>query len=380
MALAVQAAYFKFKAGDHDHLVVNTFEGSRVETELNGQHVSVTQRSQFPRAGEGILILHMAKPVAFGLLLRVPPWVQPAPGPGHFKVTVDGETQGSIGVGGFVSVRPREWKDGDRIQLSYRLAARIIPGQFANRDRVALAWGPFVLAYDQARNPGLPTPGAIGLVDGSQPQLVLEPGPDLLFRGLVVGRGRSEPRQATFVPFADAGSTGGVYRVWLRAPGVEAASKISLLADGEEIRSRRGNQHGSIIDDDPSSFVVTFNGRPAGEDWYAVTLAQPVAIKRVVFMHGQSFEDGGWFDSRGGRPRVQVQQKKGGPWETVGELSSYPATTATDRGGIQFGQPFESLLDRAVQAVAVRVIGVPSCGNNPIQAFSSCGELQAFED
>ena len=150
-----------------------------------------------------------------------------------------------------------------------------------------------------------------------------------------------EPRPAIFVPFADAGSTGGVFRVWLRAPGVQPASKISLLADGEESRSRRGNQNGSIIDDDPSSFVVTFNGRPAKEDWYAVTLAQPAEIKRVVFMHGQSFHDGGWFDTRGGKPRVQVQQQKGGPWETVGELGAYPATTATERGGIEFGQPFE---------------------------------------
>ena len=293
---------------------------------------------------------------------------------------MDGETQSSIGIGGFLSVRPREWKDGDRVQLSYKLGPRLIPGHFGNTDRAALAWGPFVLAYDQARNPGLPTPGAIGLAEGPQPQLTLEPGPDLAFRGLVVGRGKSEPRPAIFVPFADAGSTGGVYRVWLRAPGVQSASKISLLADGEESRSRRGNQHGSIIDDDPSSIVVTFNGRPAKEDWYAVTLAQPADIKRVVFMHGQSFEDGGWFDTRGGKPRVQVQQKKGGPWETIGELSSYPATTATERGGIEFGQPFELHLDRPVEAVAVRVIGVPSCGNNPKQAFSSCGELQAFAD
>ena len=76
----------------------------------------------------------------------------------------------------------------------------------------------------------------------------------------------------------------------------------------------------------------------------------------------------------------RFNSKKGGSWETIGELSSYPATTATDRGGIAFGQPFELVLDRPVKAVAVRVIGVPSCGNDPKQAFSSCGELQAFAD
>jgi uncharacterized protein len=380
MALAVQAAYLKIKAGENELMFINSFEDSRVELELNGQKVSVSQSSQFPRAGVGTLTFHMAKPATFGLLVRVPKWVQVPPWTSDFKLTASGQTRSSFGTGGIVIVQPREWKDGDTVRLDYKLGPRLITGHFGNTNHAALAWGPFVLAYDQARNPGLPAPGAIGLVDDTQSHLVLEPGQDLVFRGPVVGRDRSGPRPAIFVPFADAGSTGGVYRVWLRAPGVVPASKISLLADGEESRSRRGNQHGSIIDDDPSSIVVTFNGRPAKEDWYAVTLAQPAEIKRVVFMHGQSFEDGGWFDTRGGKPRVQIQQKKGGPWETIGELSSYPATTATERGGIEFGQAFELLLDRPVEAVAVRVIGVPSCGNNPKQAFSSSGELQAFAD
>ena len=126
--------------------------------------------------------------------------------------------------------------------------------------------------------------------------------------------------------------------------------------------------------------MVTYDGSPAKEDWYAVTLAEPVRIGRVVFTHGQNFHDGGWFDARGGKPRVQVQRTKRGDWETVGELSSYPATTATDSADIQRGQSFELRLDRPVPAVAVRVIGVPSSGDNPHQAFSSCGELQAYAD
>ena len=76
--------------------------------------------------------------------------------------------------------------------------------------------------------------------------------------------------------------------------------------------------------------MVTYDGTSAKEDWYAVTLPAPARIARVVFKHGQNFHDGGWFDTRGGKPRVQVQTKSGGAWETVGELAGYPATTATD--------------------------------------------------
>src|SRR5205085_83972 len=123
----------------------------------------------------------------------------------NFKLTTDGEKHSSLGSAGYVDVRPREWKDGDTVQVSCELGPRMITGNFGNTERAALAWGPFVLAYDQARNPGLPTPGAIGLAEGPKPQLTLVPGPDLAFRGLVVALGKSEPRPAIFVPFADAG-------------------------------------------------------------------------------------------------------------------------------------------------------------------------------
>ena len=65
--------------------------------------------------------------------------------------------------------------------------------------------------------------------------------------------------------------------------------------------------------------------------------------------------------------------------ETVGELSDYPATTATDNKKLKPGQTFTLCLPEPVKAVAVRVIGVPACGDNPKQAFSSCAELQGFE-
>ena len=156
------------------------------------------------------------------------------------------------------------------------------------------------------------------------------------------------------------------------------AGAASLLADGTESRSRQGNQNGSIIDGDPASFVVTYDGTSAREDWYAVSLPEPSKIARVVFKHGQSFHDGGWFDTRAGKPRVQVQTRSGGTWETVGVLAGYPATTTTENRDIENGQAFEVRLVSPVTAVAVRIVGVPSSGDKASQAFSSCGELEAF--
>jgi hypothetical protein len=147
----------------------------------------------------------------------------------------------------------------------------------------------------------------------------------------------------------------------------------------KESRSREGNREGSICDGDFSSFVVTFNGKPAKEDWYCIPLGKPMNVRRVVFAHGKNFHDGGWFDASAGKPKVQVQRERDGKWETVGELADYPATTASDNKNLQPGQKFTLRLLEPIKAVAVRVIGKPACGNKPKQAFSSCAELHVSE-
>jgi hypothetical protein len=125
--------------------------------------------------------------------------------------------------------------------------------------------------------------------------------------------------------------------------------------------------------------VVTFDGKMAEEDWYAVNTEQPVTIGRVVFYHGKSFHDGGWFDASAGKPRVQIQRAPNGAWETVGTIENYPNTSATSNQGMKDAQKFTLVLKEPVKAVGLRVIGKPAAGDNPKQAFSSCAELQGFE-
>jgi hypothetical protein len=271
----------------------------------------------------------------------------------------------------------REWKEGDRITLKFTLGPRLVRGEHGNAGRAAAAWGPFVLACDQKQNKALSPLSTLGLV-ASQPLWTLQPDRDLTFSAKVVGRKESTPATATLTTFANAGADGGAYRIWLRAPGAPGVQNASLLFDGEESRSRHGNVDGSIIDGDLGSFVVTFTNKPAKEDWFAVTLDAPVTIGRVVFAHGQNFHDGGWFDTSAGKPQVQVQREKNGKWETVGTLIDYPATTATDGRKLKPGQTFTLCLPSPLSAIAVRVVGLPACGDNPKQAFASCAELQAM--
>ncbi|MBI5383851.1 MAG: glycoside hydrolase family 127 protein [Verrucomicrobia bacterium] len=370
LALAPQAAYLR--AGDT--LLVSTFETSRATLDLGGQTVTVDQQSEFPRRGNSQITLRLPTSAKFGVKVRVPAWAAP------LRLQVNGQTVQAANENGWALLPAREWKDGDRITLSFSLGAMVIAGQHGNEGRSALQWGPFVLAYDEAQNRGLASASAIGLADVAKPPFVLKTASPLTFEAKVRSRRSREVTPAVLVPFADAGADGGSYRVWLRAPGAEFAQTDSVLADGEESRSRQGNQSGSINDGDAETFVVTFNAQPASEDWFAVTLNAPATIRRVVFAHGKTFHDGGWFNAGSGKPRVEIRGKQGGPWQRVGELAGYPATTAVDNGKLKPGQKFELKLPQPASAVAVRVIGQPAGGDNPKQAFSSCAELEAFAE
>ncbi|MGO9114304.1 MAG: glycoside hydrolase family 127 protein [Thermoguttaceae bacterium] len=219
MALAPQAAYLRGHSGGADVLLVSTFETSRATLEFGGQKVTMEQSSEFPQHGHSTITLQTVGPATFGIKVRVPSWAVPA------AIEVAGARHKTDSAG-WIVLPPQAWNSGDRIDVIFHLGPKLIVGDHGNAGRAALAWGPFVLAFDQANNPGLPPSKTLGLID-SQPLLTLEPESRLVFEGKVVAQKGDEPKTAIFVPFADAGSGGGAYRVWLRAPGASAKQTTS---------------------------------------------------------------------------------------------------------------------------------------------------------
>jgi hypothetical protein len=252
---------------------------------------------------------------------------------------------------------------------------------------VAVLYGPLVLAADEAllANDGQPSLNALALAKPGAAPFIVTPEnapPDRrTWPGAQCFRVASVTPNNTvsiarLVPFADAGITGARYKVWLPIAG---NSSHNAALDGRESRSRPGNLSGSINDGDPASFVVTYDSTKAGEDWFAVTLPAPVKIKRIVFIHGKNFHDGGWFDTSAGKPRIQIQRTPEGAWETIGELSDYPETTAAKGDDARLtwaNKQFTFRLPVPTSVVAARVIGRPASGDNPAQAFVSCSELE----
>ncbi len=377
MALLPQIAYLKYLHNGSQGLAVNLFETSKAKLSLGDQSVTIEQQSGFPRVGSSLLTLRMARPATFGLKVRTPSWAAP------LMLRVGKSRSISGAREGWTVMAPRLWKDGDQVRISFNLSARIVAGEHSNAGRAATLWGPLVLAYDENLNAGGPSFRSVAL-DAGQAVPALQvlarsvaPGAPLVFEAKLRTASSQATKKALLIPFAQAGSSGGRFAVWLRTPE-NLEQSASLLASGQPIFSRRGNLMGDISDGDTSTYAVTYDGARAAQDWFGITLSEPQTIGHVVFAHGHCFHDGGWFDARQGKPQIQAQREKGGAWQTLGTLGDYPATTSTDRAGLKDGQEFTLRLSEPQRIIALRVIGQPASGDQSNQAFSSCAELQAF--
>ena len=387
---------------DADGLVINLLEAGTAHLKLrDGTPVTVKIETQYPADGRIHIAIEPALPKAFAVKIHIPLETRET----NFSARIPFPREMLNGSDGYSTLRGT-WTPDSKIDVALKLTPRLAIGHHMNQGKVALCYGPLVLAADESL---LAAAGqtlhsitiathdrevigqGLGAVVETKPNLASlavtpEPAPAdfktwpgaQVFRLNAVTRREGKPISIRLVPFADAGMTGARYKVWLPLAGAPSAN---FLLDGTESRSRPGNQSGSINDDDPGSFAVTFDGKSAKEDWFAVTLPQPAAAGRIVFTQGKIFHDGGWFDASAKKPRLEIQRTAGGAWEPIGEFADYPATTATDAKKLKWGNnQFTLKLKTPVTFSAVRVIGAPAGGDNPKQAFASCAELQAFAE
>jgi DUF1680 family protein len=375
-----------FAAGtDADGVVVNLYEAGTARLFLKDQtSVSLVTETRYP-ADELIKItLGLAMKKTFAVKLRLPAWCK------EILVQVNGQDEPlNPGANGYLAIQ-RSWQAGDQIQLRFKLEPRVVVGDHMNRGKLAIFYGPLVLAADACllgnQFPNLKSMALPG-VDLAALAFTPEPAPDHLrtWPGAQVFQVNAIDRWAfpsnaapavhpiRLIPFADAGNGGSSYKIWLP---VGPSQVKNLLFEEAGKRSRWGRLAGSITDDDPGTFL-TCGYTPADEDWFQVTLEAPVLVKRVIFVNGRTFRDGGWFDASAGRPRVEVQATREGKWEAVGVLKDYPATTSTSAAGLKGGERFACELPAATKICGVRVVGKSASGDNPKLAFSSCAELMA---
>ena len=202
LALAPESAYLQGEG----MLYVNTFEPSRVRFLLGDQAVELVQETGFPRIGQSVVTVHAPRAVRFALRIRVPDWAAP--------LRIGDQEFGA----GWATIREKTWNDNDQVHFTYSLRGRVIRGEYANFSRVAFAWGPYVLAADAIRNPGLESLEALPMNAVVEPSL-LDTKVGLQFSAKATRPWDGKEVSVELVPFADAGSSGGQYSVWLRTGG-----------------------------------------------------------------------------------------------------------------------------------------------------------------
>jgi len=225
---------------DADGIVVNLYDEGTATLQLrDGTPVTVTTQTKYPSDGHIRIELSPESRKTFALKLRIPAWCQSS------GLHVNGKKlQAEAAADGYVALC-RDWKKGDQVQLALKLEPRVVIGDHKNEGRIAVLYGPLVLAADEALLQAHACPlDAIGVPSSDPPALhfTAEPAPRQLqswpgaqvfrIKGIACKSAGSleagVPLKVGLVPFADAGASGTDYRIWLplAPPGAQAAAPV----------------------------------------------------------------------------------------------------------------------------------------------------------
>ncbi len=154
-------------AHDEDDLYVTFYSECETTVKLGGVDMGIVQKTAYPNDGKISLSVSPEKPTTFQLHLRIPTWTQDrfVPGdlysyvdsaPGSFTLTVNGDAVTTAVDKGFATIE-REWREGDQVVLHLPMPVRVNACHSAveaNRSRIALTRGPFVLCAEGIDNGG----------------------------------------------------------------------------------------------------------------------------------------------------------------------------------------------------------------------------------
>jgi DUF1680 family protein len=221
---------------DAEGVVVNLYESGHARLQLrSGDLVEVDTDTLYPGEDRIRFTLSATTTKSFAVKLRVPAWCR------KVSITVDGKAvKTSPERDGYVKLK-RNWKPGAKIELNLKQEAHLIVGDHNNKDRVAVLFGPLVLAADagllqvdgQTLNSysiAKPNVAALRLAPESAPVGVKTWPGARVFRIDAVRRPEGFPTSVRLMPFADAGGNGSDYQIWLPLPGYVAPIAPPMIA------------------------------------------------------------------------------------------------------------------------------------------------------
>ena len=130
------SSYYQSKDG----IYVNLFLPSAVSWSQNGTPCTLTQTTDFPRAGTTQFEMKLSRSETFSIHVRIPEWTG-----AKTTVAVNGVKTGPGVVPGKFLPLARTWKDGDRVEIEFEMPLRLEAIDSRNPDTVALMRGPIAL-------------------------------------------------------------------------------------------------------------------------------------------------------------------------------------------------------------------------------------------
>lgn len=130
------SSYFRAPKG----IYVNLYVPSRVTWQQGNARVTMTQLTSYPNNGDTALHLKLDRAERFTVALRVPSWAGQ-----HTSIRINGKPAAIAPQPGTWAHIDREWKDGDRVELSLDMPLRLVPIDAQHPDTVALLHGPVAL-------------------------------------------------------------------------------------------------------------------------------------------------------------------------------------------------------------------------------------------
>ncbi len=133
-AMIPQIAY---QAGGNT-LIINLYSESQASATIDGNAVTVTQKTSYPKDGTVEITLNPAKAFAFSVSLRIPSWSEKT------VIAVNGVSDRTAVKRGAYHSITRTWKPGDKITLSLDMRGRLSE----LNQMQAITRGPVVLSRD----------------------------------------------------------------------------------------------------------------------------------------------------------------------------------------------------------------------------------------
>ncbi len=133
-----------------DEIAVHLYGESKARFDLAGAKVELSQQTRYPWDGAIQFDLTLDRPAHFALSLRIPEWAD------GVSLSVNGEKLdlASVLTDGYARIE-RDWKSGDKIDLSIPLTARkLFANPLVRQDagRTALMRGPMVYCVEETDN------------------------------------------------------------------------------------------------------------------------------------------------------------------------------------------------------------------------------------